>query len=135
MDHPSHAIWEILFLSFSTGQPHPLAEQPIIFIDKKDVPFDDSGIQIEIVGDFLILLVSFSDSSGFFLVRWKSGQMHCVSIQDHCKLNLSTIADALLSACISRIGDLYTFRSPLARHPRDSKLGRKYIRSSQDCDR
>jgi hypothetical protein len=85
MDHPSHAIWAILFLKFSTGQPHPLAEHPIIFMDKEDFPFDTWGFQIEIVGDFLILLVTFSDSSGLFLVRWKSGQMNCVGIQVHCK--------------------------------------------------
>jgi len=76
-------------MSFSTGQPHPLAEQPIIFIDKKVFPLGSWGGQIKIVGDFLILLTTFLKSSGnkdmFFLVRWKSGLMHCVSIRDYCK--------------------------------------------------
>jgi len=75
-------------MSFSTGQPHPLAEQPIIFIDKV-LPLDTWGVQIKIAGDFLILLTTFLKSSGnkdmFFLVRWKSGLMHCVSIRDYCK--------------------------------------------------
>ena len=85
----SHAILELRLMSFSTGQPHPLAEQPIIFIDKKVFPLGSWGGQIKIVGDFLILLRTFSKSSGnkdmFFLVRWKSGLMHCVSIRDYCK--------------------------------------------------
>jgi len=84
-----HAILEIRLLSVSTGQPHPLAEQPIVFIDKKVWPLGNWGIEIKIVGDFLILLIAFSKWSGnkdiFILVRWKSGLMHCVSIRDYCK--------------------------------------------------
>jgi hypothetical protein len=90
VDHPSHAILEIRPLSFSTGQPHPLAEQPIIFIDKKVLPLDTWGVQITIIGDFLILLATFSHSGRnkdmFFLVRWKSGLTYCVSIRDYYKV-------------------------------------------------
>ena len=89
MDHPSHAILEIRPLSFSTGQPHPLAEQPIIFIDKKILPLDIWGVQIKIVGDFLILLTTFPKSGRnedmFILVRWKSGLTYCVSTRDYYK--------------------------------------------------
>ena len=77
-------ILELRLLRFSTGQPHPLAEQPIVFIDKKIMPLDELSVEIEIVGDFLILLVSFFGFSRnrdiFFLVRWKTGMIHRVSI-------------------------------------------------------
>jgi hypothetical protein len=90
---------ELRLLSFSTGQPHPLAEQTVIFIDKKVFPLDTWGVQIKIVGNFLILLTTFLKSSGnkdiFVLVCWKSGLIHCVSIRFEITANsgLSTIAD------------------------------------------
>ena len=75
---------ELRLLSFSTGQPHPLAEQPVIFIDKKILPVDDGPSKIEIVGDFLILFISFLERSRnqdiFLLVHWKTGLTHCVSV-------------------------------------------------------
>jgi hypothetical protein len=71
-------------LSYSTGQPHPLAKQPVIFIDKKTLPLNRWTTEIEIVGDFIILLVSFSKWSRnqdiIFFVRWKTGLTHCVSV-------------------------------------------------------
>ena len=75
---------EIRLLSFSTGQPHPLAEQPIIFIPLKYLPFDHCNDVIEIVGDFLALLITFrrardEHEDKFFLVDWKKGEAHCVS--------------------------------------------------------
>ena len=77
-------ILELQLFSFSTGQPHPLAEQPAIFIDKKILPLNNRRTGIAVVGDFLILLVSFFKHSRnqdiFFLVRWKTGQTHCVSV-------------------------------------------------------
>ena len=77
-------ILELRLLNFSTGQPHPLAQQPVIFIDKKILPLNVTRAEIEIAGDFLILLVAFLESSMnqdiFFLVRWKTGQTHCVSV-------------------------------------------------------
>ena len=77
-------ILELRLFSFSTGQPHPLAEQPVIFIDKKALPLNSRRTEIAVVGVFLILLITFSEGSGnqdiFFLVRWKTGQTHCVSV-------------------------------------------------------
>jgi len=77
------SILELRLFVFSTGQPHPLAEQPIIFIDKKILPLEIRSVEIEIVGDFLILLISFSEWSEnrdiFFLVRWKTGLTHCLA--------------------------------------------------------
>jgi hypothetical protein len=74
---------EVRLLKFSTGQPHPLAEKPIIFIDEI-VPFGTCGIQMEVVGDFLALLITFTEWNRnhdvFFLVRWKTGLTHRVSI-------------------------------------------------------
>jgi hypothetical protein len=80
----SNTILELRLLSFSTGQHHPLAEQPVIFIDKKVLPLEIRSTQIEIVGDFLILLIAFSgwtrNQDIFFLVRWKSGLTYCVRV-------------------------------------------------------
>jgi len=48
---------EIRLLSFSTGQPHPLAERPIIFI-KESPLLDHCNVLIDIVGEFLALLIT-----------------------------------------------------------------------------
>ena len=82
--HETNGILELRLLSFSTGQPHPLAEEPVIFIDKKILPLKWRNCKMEIVGDSLILLVSFHEQTEnqdmFFLVRWKTGLTHCVSV-------------------------------------------------------
>ena len=79
-----NAVLELQLLSFSTGEPHALAEQPRIVIDKKILPLNAWRAEIEIVGDFLILLVTFmvwsTNQDIFLLVRWKTGQTHCVSV-------------------------------------------------------
>ncbi|KAI0294024.1 hypothetical protein B0F90DRAFT_1821617 [Multifurca ochricompacta] len=74
---------QIRLLRFSTGQPHPLAEQPIIYIATKSLLLGHCNVLIEIVGDFLALLITFpwarSESEDmFFLVRWKKGEAHCL---------------------------------------------------------
>jgi len=71
-------------LSFSTGLPHPLAEQPVIFIAATSLPLGECNVPIEIVGDYLVLLVTFIgrwnvNEDMIFLVRWKTGEAHCVS--------------------------------------------------------
>lgn len=75
---------EIRLLSLSTSQPHPLAEEPNIFIATKSLPLGIYGTNIEIAGDFLILFVTFEDGNEnediFFLVRWKKGKSYCVSV-------------------------------------------------------
>lgn len=77
-------ILEMWFLSFSTGQPHPLAEQPIVFIATKTLPLDISSLHFEIVGEFLVLLTTFVEWSEnenmFFLVNWKKGKTHSVGV-------------------------------------------------------
>ena len=84
--HPyeRNGILELQLLSFSTGQPHPLAERPVVSIDKKVLPLNQYFCKMEIVGDFLILLVLFFEFSSnqdiFFLVHWKTGLTYCVSI-------------------------------------------------------
>ena len=72
-------------LSFSTGQPHPLAEQPIIFIASISLIPDQCNVLIETVGEYLALLITFqsvmdANVDMFFLVRWKKGEAHRVSI-------------------------------------------------------
>ncbi|KAI9431717.1 hypothetical protein H4582DRAFT_2003725 [Lactarius indigo] len=74
---------EIRLFSFSTGQPHPLAEQPIIFIASISLILGDCGVLIDIVGEYLALLITFPWERGasedmFFLLRWKKGEAHYV---------------------------------------------------------
>jgi hypothetical protein len=76
---------EIRLLSFSTGEPHPLAEQPVIFITAKRLLLGRCPVLIQIVGDFLALLIidpwaPSETEDVFFLVRWKSGEVHGVSV-------------------------------------------------------
>jgi len=76
---------EIRLLSFSTGLPHPLSEQPIVFITTKSLLLGHCNVVIEIVGDFLALLIIFpqaldDNEDMFFLVRWKKGEAHSMSL-------------------------------------------------------
>jgi len=78
-------ILQLRLLSVSTGQPHPLAEQPVIFIATKSLPLGDPNVLIDLVGDFVVLLVTFleewnENEDMFFLVSWKKGEAHCVSV-------------------------------------------------------
>jgi len=78
-------ILEMRLLMFSTGQPHPLAEQPIIFITTTTVFIGYTLVSIEIVGDFLALLIISKEEQDenedmFFLVRWKKGETYHVSV-------------------------------------------------------
>jgi len=78
-------ILEIRLLTFSTGQPHPLAKQPIIFITTKIAFIGYNIVNIKIVGDFLALLITFEEQHDenedmFFLVRWKKGETYHVSV-------------------------------------------------------
>jgi hypothetical protein len=129
---------EIRFLSFSTGQPHPLAEKPIIFIATKTLPLDISSLHFEIVGDFLVLLTTFGEWSEnedmFFLVSWKKGKAHSVSISG-LTAHRTTIAYSICPASVSRMGNLHIFQFPLRRHPHGSQLDSQYARSRQDCYR
>jgi hypothetical protein len=117
-------ILELQLLSFSTGQPHPLAEQPVIFIDERNLsaPLNTQSTKIEIVGDFLVLLISFPEWSMnqdmFLLVRWKTGVTHCVRVPGSLEIRAPSLI-LLCSARVSRKGNLQPFHSPLARHPCD----------------
>jgi len=88
---------EIRLLRFSTGQPHPLAERPIIFITTKSLLLGHCNVLIEIVGDILALLITFpwarnEQEDMFFLVHWKKGEAHCVSgITAHSSLFAYTV--------------------------------------------
>ena len=116
---------EIRLLSFSTGQPHPLVEQPIIFIATKSLGLGHCNVVIVIVGDFLALFVTFPWARNeledeLFLVRWKKGEAHGVSdITGH----FSPIADIVLSMSSSR--------APSQEHTRTSFFFRKTPSSSR----
>ena len=79
-----NTVLQLRLLSFSIGLPHPLAEQPVIFIATKNLPLGGCAFPIEIVGDFLVLLTAFNgrwneNEDMIFLIRWKKGEAHCVS--------------------------------------------------------
>ena len=83
-DEDKDMTLEIRLLEFSTGRPHSLAEEPIIFIIRKNMRLGPCDVLIEIVGDFLALLITFpwsrsENEDEFFLVRWKKGETHRVS--------------------------------------------------------
>ena len=72
-------------MSFSTGEPHPLAEQPIIFIAAKRRHLGQCNVVIEIVGDILVILITFTavqheTEDMLFLVRWKKGETYSMSL-------------------------------------------------------
>jgi hypothetical protein len=128
---------EIRLLSFSTGQSHPLAEQPIIFIATWSLIVGHHDVLIEIVGDFLALLITFlferDEEDMLFLVRWKKGEVHCVSdITAHS----SPVAYIVLAwlASVLRVGSLRILQFSFARHPRHPEPDPEYTRNSQDCD-
>ena len=77
-------ILQLQLLSFSTSLPHPLAEQPVIFIAAKSLPLGNCYALIDIVGEFLVLIITFlerwnENEDMIFLVRWKKGKAHFVS--------------------------------------------------------
>ena len=86
-------ILQLRLLSFSTGLPHPLAEQPVIFIAAKSLPLGNCYALIEIVGDFLVLIIAFlrrwnENEDMIFLVRWKKGEAHFVSFSGFIAFSL-----------------------------------------------
>jgi hypothetical protein len=130
---------EIRLLSFSTGQPHPLAEQPIIFITSKSLLLGHCNVLIEIVGEFLALLITFpwarnENEDMFFLVRWKKGETHCVSVLRlrHMPPPPPPLPQLILyiyPASVLRVGSLRIFQFPLARHACDPQLDSKQARN------
>ncbi|TFY76209.1 hypothetical protein EWM64_g7803, partial [Hericium alpestre] len=72
---------ELRLLSLSTGQAHPQASQPIVFLAQRSSHFGRCSVLIEIVGDYLVLLLSFpwmraGTGDAFYLVNWKKGRCH-----------------------------------------------------------
>ncbi|KAH9170111.1 hypothetical protein EDB89DRAFT_1980645 [Lactarius sanguifluus] len=63
-----------------TACPHPLAEQPIIFIASISLILGHCNVLIEVVGEYLALLITFpwrdANEDMFFLLRWKKGEAH-----------------------------------------------------------
>lgn len=68
---------------FSTGQPHPGAKQPRISAFKSE--YARPGIGIEIVGDNLVLILSYQRDRNatfpdrLFVFDWRSGVLKTVS--------------------------------------------------------
>ena len=132
MHHPSdrNMILQLHLLSFSTGQPHPLAEQPIIFIAAKTLPLGICNHLVEIVGDVLVLLITFleewnENEDMLFVVLWKRGEAHCVSVSGlYHTLSTSLIHHA--SALFPQMENLHRLHFPFARYPRDSQPEAEY---------
>ena len=116
---------EIRLLKFSTGQPHPLAEQPIIFITTKSLLSGHFSAVIEIVGDFLALLMTLTwaqdeQEEMFFLVRWKKGEAHCVSDITAPSSPIAYIVLVWLALVLRLAGSprVRVLQFSFARHPR-----------------
>ncbi|KAA1474117.1 hypothetical protein DENSPDRAFT_313633 [Dentipellis sp. KUC8613] len=78
-------VLELRLLSFSTGKPHPQAENHTLFVDNRTPHFGRSSILIEIVGDYLALLLTFpwvrmGEGDAFYLVNWKKGILNRVAM-------------------------------------------------------
>ena len=89
-------------LNFSTSQPHPLAEQPTIPITSISPFLGHCNALIEVVGDFLALLISFPEAreeneDRFFLVRWKKGETHSMKLPELWHVPQSSEWEALTS--------------------------------------
>ena len=75
----------IKLLQLSTGNDHPLASQPNLFALEYHVLVPPS-LNIEIVGDKLVVLISFSFGAWdrrqpvqLFVWNWKTGKLYYVS--------------------------------------------------------
>ena len=103
---------EIRLFSFSTGRPHPLAEQPVVVITTKSLFLGCNSVQIETVGDFLALLINFEEEQGenedmFFLVRWKKGETYCVSLQGFSTIPPAITYTLCSASVLRRMGKLW----------------------------
>ncbi|KAG6891124.1 hypothetical protein C0992_010418 [Termitomyces sp. T32_za158] len=67
---------EIQLLQFSTGKPHPLVRNPVIFVRNTSSTSTASSIGIEIVGEYLALVTTpglFEAAARFCVFEWKTG--------------------------------------------------------------
>ncbi|EPQ57661.1 hypothetical protein GLOTRDRAFT_74568 [Gloeophyllum trabeum ATCC 11539] len=66
-------------LQFSTGKPHPLAAQPVIPVVEATTLFGHISVGIEIVGDLLVLLLTFpfalDAEDRLYVFDWKTGDV------------------------------------------------------------
>ncbi|KAG6856317.1 hypothetical protein H0H87_005597 [Tephrocybe sp. NHM501043] len=82
---------EVHLLQFSTGKPHPLAREPVLFVRKAHGP-TAAGVGIEIVGDYLALITTPSSTelaARFCVFAWKTGNIvldHPVPHNTYCSL-------------------------------------------------
>lgn len=86
------SVLELHFLSASLpGQSHPQASLPCITIPGHGHSRGRYSVQIEIVGEYLALLLMHprlemdgQDNDAFYLVHWKTGQCYTVSRDIYC---------------------------------------------------
>jgi hypothetical protein len=80
MEVSGSEILEIQLLQFSTGKPHPSAQQPVMFLAKSI--YINSSVSIEIVGDHLAIILKqhlLLCLPTFVLYDWKTGKINMVS--------------------------------------------------------
>ncbi|KAG6888854.1 hypothetical protein C0995_005275 [Termitomyces sp. Mi166 len=78
--YPDCCIVELYLLQFSTGDFHPLARSPVLFVEASD--WSHPAILIEIVGDHLVLVLTHAFlqfqpllSDRLYVYQWKTGTL------------------------------------------------------------
>ncbi|CAL1712229.1 unnamed protein product [Somion occarium] len=71
----------VQLLQLSTGRNHPLASQPTLEVDSYSIAIAPPGLSIEIVGDKIVLLLTFPYGGPDVIVKlfvwnWKTGHLH-----------------------------------------------------------
>ncbi|KAI0312459.1 hypothetical protein OF83DRAFT_1146144 [Amylostereum chailletii] len=85
-DGPADDIsYRIHLLSFSTGRPHPSASQPVVFVTSQSRSLGHVNVAIEIVGDYLALMITYPWARGFgvdtfYLLNWRKGDAHRIRV-------------------------------------------------------
>ncbi|KAG5641544.1 hypothetical protein DXG03_004803, partial [Asterophora parasitica] len=99
LSQPDIYIYEIHFRQFSTGEPHPLAQQPVLFIQQSGTARPSMGI--EIVGDHLALVITwFSEpnvSDQLYVFDWRTGALKLdVQLPNRSYISLVFLSPTLL---------------------------------------
>ncbi|KAG6867361.1 hypothetical protein C0993_003846, partial [Termitomyces sp. T159_Od127] len=78
--HPDCCMVELRLLQFSTGNAHPLAQTPVLFVEASD--WAHPAVLIEIVGDHLVLVMTHAFlhfqpllSDRLYVYNWKTGTL------------------------------------------------------------
>ncbi|KAG6907494.1 hypothetical protein DXG01_008689 [Tephrocybe rancida] len=103
---------EVHILQFSTGKPHPLALEPVLFVRKSnDLPATNVGI--EIVGDYLALVTTpnlIESAARFCVFEWTTGSLlldHTVLPDTYCSILFLSMTHLCLSNSTAGTLDIF----------------------------